>query len=151
MFKRVFLFSLLVLFGISLAGCTTAACKQKDLELQGLKNHVSLLESQIQSKEQEISGLQDALNKANEQPKVETVEPGKEKVAAKVKQHHSIKDAQLALKNAGYDPGTIDGRMGKQTREALRAFQKANNLTVNGKADKKTWALLGEYLNQKTK
>ncbi len=152
MVKKVFIFSLLVIFAVALSGCaTTGAVKQKDLEIQGLKNQVSVLETQVQSKDQEINGLREALSKPVELPKVETVEPVKEKVAvnATLKAHHSVKDVQNALKNAGYDPGKIDGHMGKQTSEAIKAFQKANNLTVNGKANKKTWALLGGYLNQK--
>ena len=151
MFKKVFTFSLLIVFAITLAGCATAACKQKDLELQGLKNQVSVLETQVQSKDQEISGLKDSLNaKPMEQPKIETIEPAKEKSEVNVK-HPTAKQVQTALKNAGYDPGKVDGHMGKQTRDALKAFQKANNLTINGKANKKTWALLSVYLEQKTK
>ncbi|MDO8662827.1 MAG: peptidoglycan-binding domain-containing protein [Candidatus Omnitrophota bacterium] len=153
MFKKVFVFLFLVVFAAALAGCATSgAVKQKDMEVQGLKNQISVLESQIQSKDQEISGLQDALNKANEQPKVEPVTEVKEKAGSEVRPHHlSNKEVQLALRNAGFDPGKIDGHMGKQTRDALRAFQKAHNLTANGKANKKTQALLSGYLTQKTK
>ncbi|MCM8792068.1 MAG: peptidoglycan-binding protein, partial [Candidatus Omnitrophica bacterium] len=58
---------------------------------------------------------------------------------------------QIALKNAGYNPGEIDGKMGKQTRQAIRAFQKANGLVVDGKVGKRTWSLLREYLYKKAK
>jgi Putative peptidoglycan binding domain len=37
---------------------------------------------------------------------------------------------QQALKDKGFDPGPIDGVAGAKTREAIRAFQKANNLHV---------------------
>lgn len=150
MFKKVMFSSLAAVFAVSLAGCATSACKQKDLEMQGLKNKVTVLEAQVQSKDEELNSLKDSLNKPVEQPKVETAEPVKEQSAANIK-HLKARDIQTALKNAGYDPGKIDGRMGKQTRDAVKAFQKANNLTVNGKVNKKTWALLSEYLNQKTK
>lgn len=153
MFKKVFVLSLLVAFAVSLAGCASmGTVKQKDMEIQGLKNQVSVLESQAQSKDQEISGLREALSaKQAEQAKLESSSASGEKAVTKVKSHPSVKDIQNALANAGFDPGKIDGHMGKQTREALRAFQKAHNLKVNGRANKKTWALLGEYLNQKTK
>ena len=153
MFKKVFVLSLLTLSAISLAGCATrGTVKQKDMEIQGLKNQVTVLESQVQSKDQELNGLKDALSaKQAEQEKVEAAATSKAKSAVKAKSHPSAKDVQTALANAGYDPGKIDGRMGKQTREALKAFQKAHNLTANGKANKKTWALLGDYLTQKTK
>lgn len=153
MFKKVFVFSLFVVFAVSLAGCASmGTVKQKDMEIEGLKNQVSLLEAQVQSKDQEISGLREVLSRPVEQPKVETAETaGVNKATLKVKSHPAVKDIQTALRNAGYDPGKIDGHMGKQTRDAIRAFQKANNLTVNGKANKKTWALLGAYLTEKAK
>ena len=149
MFRKVFVLSLLVVFAVSLAGCASmSTVKQKDLEIQGLRNQVSVLEAQTQSKDQEINNLKEALNKAAEQFNVET---SKEKVRLKVKPHPSIKDIQTALKNAGLYQGKIDGRIGQQTREALKAFQRAHNLKVNGRASKKTWAVLNEYLSRKTK
>ncbi len=151
MFKKGFIFSLLTVFAVSLAGCASmGTVKQKDMEIQGLKNQVTVLEAQVQNKDQELNSLKDSLNKSSEQAKVETAETVKEKTVTNIK-HLKAKDIQTALKNAGYDPGKIDGHMGKQTQEAVKAFQKANNLTVNGKVSKKTWALLSEYLNQKTK
>jgi len=41
-----------------------------------------------------------------------------------------IRSAQQALQDKGFNPGTIDGRMGSQTKAALRQFQQKNNLTV---------------------
>ncbi|HQQ06618.1 MAG TPA: peptidoglycan-binding domain-containing protein, partial [Candidatus Omnitrophota bacterium] len=41
-----------------------------------------------------------------------------------------------------------DGKLGKQTRSAIRDFQKANGLTVDGKVGKKTWAQLEPFLNK---
>ena len=153
MFGKVFNFLLLAVLAVSLTGCASMGrVKQKDAEIQGLKNQVSALESQVQSKDLEIDSLKEALSKPVEQPKAEIMESAEEKRGAqKVKSRPATKDVQTALMNAGYNPGKIDGRMGRQTREALRAFQKANNLTVNGKANKKTWALLSEYLKEKTK
>lgn len=52
---------------------------------------------------------------------------------------------QAALKNAGYDPGPVDGKMGVMTISAIRNFQKANNLTADGKVGQKTWGLLQKY------
>ena len=153
MFRKVFVLSLLVVFAIALAGCASmSTVKQKDMEIQGLKNQVSVLETQVQSKDQEINGLKDTLSaKPVEQTKTETVSVVMGKTSIKAKAHPSVKDIQTALKNAGFYQGNVDGHMGKQTRLALKAFQKDHNLKVNGKANKKTWALLSEYLNQKTK
>ena len=51
--------------------------------------------------------------------------------------------AQQALKDKGHDPGTIDGRMGQNTRAAVHSFQKAEGLTDTGRLDRETRAKLG--------
>lgn len=58
----------------------------------------------------------------------------------------TAKEIQLALKNAGLYTGSIDGTIGPLTRKAIEEFQKANNLTVDGKVGPKTWAVLSAYL-----
>lgn len=42
-----------------------------------------------------------------------------------------VRQAQEALKNQGHDPGPVDGIMGSQTRQALRAFQSKNGLKTD--------------------
>ena len=43
---------------------------------------------------------------------------------------------------------TVDGKMGPKTKQAVKDFQKANNLKVDGVVGKKTWAKLESYLNK---
>jgi len=153
MLRKILIFSLSLVFAVSLSGCATAR-KQKDLEMQGLRNQVSVLESQIRSKDEEISNLKESLAKTlsgKETARVSAKRVSKKKVIGEIKSRPKAKQVQIALKNAGYEPGHIDGRMGKQTREAIKAFQKANNLPVTGKADRQTWNLLKEYLYKKVK
>ena len=150
MAKKVITCLVLFIFLISLSGCATAR-KQKDLEIQGLKNQISVLEAEIQSKDEEISSLRDALTKAVEEKSELAKQTGRKKVIGEAKSRPSVKQIQTALTNAGYNPGSIDGRMGKQTRDAIRAFQKANNLEEDGKVGKETWNLLKEYLYKKVK
>ena len=59
-----------------------------------------------------------------------------------------IADIQQALTNAGYQPGPVDGKMGPKTKKAVRDFQEANNLTVDGVVGSKTWAKLKVYLEK---
>lgn len=49
---------------------------------------------------------------------------------------------QERLKDAGYDPGSIDGKMGPKTHAALKQFQQAQNLPATGRPDAKTLAAL---------
>ncbi len=145
MFKRISLGFAVVVFVFLLSGCATMR-KNKNLEVQGLKNQVSALETQIQAKDREIEGLRNVLTNRS------MVEEKKaKKVIPEVKSHPNTRQIQMALKNAGYEPGTIDGKMGKQTKEAIKAFQKANDLKADGRVGKQTWGLLQEYLYKKTK
>ena len=57
-----------------------------------------------------------------------------------------IKKAQEALKAKGLNPGT-DGKMDDKTQQALRDFQKVNNLPATGVLDAKTAAKLGVNLD----
>ena len=54
-----------------------------------------------------------------------------------------VKKAQEALKNKGHDPGSMDGIMGPQTRQAIKAFQSANGLKATGRLDNETAQKLG--------
>jgi len=49
---------------------------------------------------------------------------------------------QEILKKAGFDPKGIDGKFGPNTLAALKKFQAANGLVVDGICGPKTWAAL---------
>lgn len=49
---------------------------------------------------------------------------------------------QAALSLAGFSPGRVDGRMGPRTKEAVRAFQRANGLSPDGIVGVKTLRVL---------
>lgn len=53
------------------------------------------------------------------------------------------KEVQQALKDKGYDPGPIDGVMGAKTKEALKSFQSASNLSATGTLNSETAQKLG--------
>lgn len=53
-----------------------------------------------------------------------------------------VRDIQGELLNAGHDPGPLDGIFGSKTDAALRAFQQARGLTVDGIVGPATWAAL---------
>jgi len=54
-----------------------------------------------------------------------------------------IRRAQEVLKAKGYDPGAASGNLHAGTQEALRQYQKANNLPVTGVLDPRTAETLG--------
>src|SRR3989338_7987100 len=49
-----------------------------------------------------------------------------------------IEEVQVILKSEGYEPGNTDGRMGKETRDAIKAFQESMGLNSTGYIDKTT-------------
>ena len=142
--KRVLLLGVAAFFVISLSGCSTAS-KKKDLEMQGLRNQVTALESQAPAKTEEASSAEQVAAKS------EASAAGGLEKAGETNEKPTGRQIQAALKNAGYYQGVIDGKLGKKTRRAVKAFQKANNLTTDGKVGPKTWAALKEYLQKKEK
>lgn len=50
----------------------------------------------------------------------------------------AVKRLQTALKNAGYYKGAVDGQYYDQTYAAVKAFQRAVGLDVDGIAGRKT-------------
>ncbi len=137
--------AVLMFFVVSLAGCASAR-KKHELEVQGLKNQISTLESQVQSKDDEITMLRNSIA-AEKETSIRT--SGSE--VPEAKSRPNAKQIQTALKNAGVYEGAIDGKLGKKTREAIKAFQKANNIHADGKVGKKTWNVLRSYLESKVK
>ncbi len=144
MVKKVLLLGLAVVFVFSLSGCATMR-KNDALEIQGLRNKVSALEAQLKEKDDELNSSKETSVKGSEDINANAGKVGE------AKQQADPKQIQTALKNAGYYQGTVDGKMGKKTRKAVREFQKANNLPVNGKVGKNTWIVLKDYLEKKVK
>jgi peptidoglycan hydrolase-like protein with peptidoglycan-binding domain len=56
----------------------------------------------------------------------------------------AVRDLQEALKALGYDPGPIDGTFGAPTETAVKAFQQAKGITVDGIVGKVTWINIDE-------
>ncbi len=57
--------------------------------------------------------------------------------------HHTVSDAQQALKDKGYDPGPIDGINGPLTRAAVRNYQEKESINADGRLGPKTLDSLG--------
>jgi peptidoglycan hydrolase-like protein with peptidoglycan-binding domain len=54
-----------------------------------------------------------------------------------------VREVQEALKAQGHDPGPIDGVMGPQTQQAIREYQRSQNLSETGRLDAQTAQKLG--------
>ncbi len=54
----------------------------------------------------------------------------------------NVKNVQLALRKAGYDPGKIDGLIGAGTHAVIKSFQRGHKLTADGLLGLKTMKAL---------
>jgi peptidoglycan hydrolase-like protein with peptidoglycan-binding domain len=121
-------------------GCATVKQKQ---EMDSLQTQVNSLQDQVQQKDAEIESLRQALARTTEQKYNERKQAFSESVIGAP----TVSQIQTALRRAGYSI-SVDGKMGKQTRKAVRDFQRANGLVVDGKVGKKTWSLLEPYFTR---
>lgn len=85
----------------------------------------------LQSKKEYVSKTKDARQPAG---------------SSKAEFRPTTKDIQTALKNAGFDPGSLDGKIGPRTRQAIKDYQKSKGLVPDGVVGPKTWNLLGKNL-----
>lgn len=54
-----------------------------------------------------------------------------------------VRQAQERLMSEGFDPGSVDGTLGPETRQGLKNFQESRRLEQNGELDAPTIAALG--------
>lgn len=57
-------------------------------------------------------------------------------------ERHRFATAQMLLSELGYDPGQVDGVMGRKTRNAIRRFQRRNAIRPDGDLSPKLIAML---------
>jgi len=144
------LFALIFIFG--LAGCATT---RKEAAGDPLQARITQLEEQLQQKDEEINDLKDQMQGSSEDAKKKDSprrSGGSEAVNFSYKKDGILRvdvnpdQVQLALKNAGYYNGPVDGKIGEKTKKAVAEFQKAHNLNTDGVIGKKTWNTLKTYL-----
>lgn len=133
---------------LTISGCETVPKKVHE-EVSGLKTRVETLETRVDSVEarqvESMAGAQAMMAgeaPASLEPAVSTnvmikARPGKV--------NERVRDIQACLKNAGFYNGKIDGIKGRQTRRAIKEFQKTHSLRADGIVGPKTWELLSKY------
>jgi len=127
-----------------LAGCSTVTSKR----MNNLETKVGALEAKVDSVEQKQSAIEGQTGGSRE---VVATGQGNEGYLYKSAKSLTRKEIQTALKNAGFYSGSIDGKVGKQTKKAIREFQKANGLKADGIVGPKTRDLLLQYLTQEAR
>jgi hypothetical protein len=65
------------------------------------------------------------------------------KVALEASSDATVRNAQVALNDQGYNAGPADGRLGPNTQSAVRRFQAERGLAQTGTLDSSTLSALG--------
>lgn len=134
MTKKYFL-SLLLVLSLAVLGCVKK------------KEEAKLLESDLAPIETQVVEPTQPITITPTQETTFTVAPVLSEEEQKLVHN---KQTQEALKASGYYQGEIDGKIGPVTRKAIREFQTAKGLTVDGKVGPKTWAELEKVLASQT-
>ena len=135
-FKSAVFFLVMLTF----AGCATTRARKAEPPATGAQ--VAQVQSQLQALEQENQELRSQLESRERSLSTNFSSPSSEKSDVLRVSGVSPTQLQKALHRAGFNPGPIDGRIGKKTRSAVRAFQRRNNLKADGVVGERTWSAL---------
>jgi len=143
--KQFFLKSILVAMSFILAaGCATTKARRAELSADP-NAQVAQLQTELADKDRQIQEMQYQLDsyKTTVQSTPSFSKSATPGTSSAIRVSGvSVEDVQRALAGAGFDPGPVDGRMGKKTKAAVKEFQRRNNLTADGVIGERTWSYL---------
>ena len=146
----------LLVTAMCLGGCAAGPYGKNFARLQ---SQVGMLDERVAQLERAsgVSGGPLSAASSSETPVAEESTPaqaergpaGKEAPAANTASSlkPSTREVQQALKNAGFYQGSLDGKMGPSTRDAVKEFQRVHGLSDDGVVGKRTWAKLRGFAN----
>lgn len=142
MLNPVLKFFVPVLAGaVLVSGCATT--RPRKTAQADLPTQVQSLQAEVHAKDQQIQDLQYQLDSQQQSLSGGSSSSSSGGRSTLIRASGvSVTDVQKALSRAGFDPGPVDGRMGKKTKSAIKQFQKRNNLKADGVVGDKTWSLL---------
>lgn len=153
----------LIVCCLVLSGCATTQ-RSANTDLQGMQGRIVFLEDEMSAKDLEIGSIRSELRqlkqdcvKKNDSAEIYSKRKNDETISISKINNDAFGDivrvddvsanqVQLALKNAGFYQGPVDGKIGTKTKEGIKAFQKANNLSADGVVGRGTWVKLKNYL-----
>lgn len=137
--------SIAVTAAVAMATLWAAGCATSQSGSKALQQQVASLESQVSALNARVEELSGRLESPEAASRGDLSGSESRSRAASLLTARQI---QLALKNAGFYGGSIDGKLGPKTREAVRAFQRSNGLTADGRVGSKTSGALAKYLSK---
>src|SRR5712692_5634361 len=117
------------------------AIKEKAVDVKDkIHDAGSNIKDKVESKtHRDKDKAEDKMDKAKTES---TMDKTTDKMKAKTEKA-DVMAMQRALKDKGFDPGPMDGRMGPRTKSALTAYQRKEGLTPSGTWDDQTMDKLG--------
>ena len=142
--RRIGLLGLVVLL---LSGCASS----RRAQMNGLDRQVAQLDGRVSVVEQQMGLIEGkAWNQREDvsylKGRVEGMQSGFGGSARATATKPASRRIQPGLKNAGYSTGSVDGKIGAQTKQAIKEFQRTHGLSADGKVGQKTWTQLARYL-----
>ena len=140
------LFAFLATSALLVSGCATTRA-HKPVAAQDPQQQVSDLQNQLLARDQEIADLKYQLESSRGALPVTNFSSGSGSDSSNILRVSGVQasEVQRALLRAGYDPGPIDGKLGKKTKAAIKSFQRKNGLNADGVIGEKTWSALKAY------
>lgn len=128
--------------GAMVAGCSSLSGTR--VKNEELNTRLANLEGQVTSLSQRVDELtaQGVVAPAGFEASSEGAAP------ARPAKRLTVRQAQRALAAAGFYKGPIDGKEGPQTKQAIRQFQQAKGLRVDGIVGNSTRQALAKYLEE---
>ena len=127
-------------------GCATTRAHKPDAA-QNPQRQIADLQSQLVAKDQEIADLKYQVDSSRQSLPTTNFSSGNDSDSSNILRVAGVSgtEVQRALLRAGYDPGLIDGKLGKKTKSAIKSFQRKKGLTADGVIGEKTWSALKQY------
>lgn len=135
---------LLILFCLFMPGCVVSNQEKAalDKKIENVNFRLDSMENKMDIAEQKLNILEgDYKELMVKKRNADALSSAKSALT-------TTQDIQIALKNAGFFNGPVDGKTGVNFGNAVKEFQKANGLKADGIVGAKTMALLVKYFTE---
>ena len=141
------------LFGLGLLLVANTGCARKKNKVDALQAQVNTISDELVRLDQSVQELRGSAhaNEGGAASSAVSSDSGAASYGGGVYRTPSgfelpAANIQKALKNAGYYKGTVDGKIGSATKEAVKAFQADNGLEADGVVGRRTWDKMKVHL-----
>ena len=146
--RKVALTLVVGVLALGVAGCVGNSKYNKDVNL--LRSQLQLVQSDVENLRSGQGRVEEELANASKKQAVSApaVSGSASGEIYRTPSGFTLpsRDIQKALKNAGYYNGVVDGKVGSETRAAIKQFQEDQGLGADGVCGRQTWAKLSGFL-----